>query len=66
MGVEYLVLAAKKAADRFANQEARAFCEEALKTLDRHAATEENEKLRNEIELLFLQLKAISNEIIPF
>ena len=65
-GVEYLVLAAKKAADRFANQEARAFCEEALKTLDRRAATEENEKLRNEIELLFLQLKAISNEIIPF
>ncbi|MBU4427018.1 MAG: AAA family ATPase, partial [Proteobacteria bacterium] len=55
-GVEYLVLATKKTADRFANQEARAFCEEALKTLDRHAATEENEKLRNEIELLFLQL----------
>ncbi|MBE9521721.1 MAG: hypothetical protein IME95_00870 [Proteobacteria bacterium] len=65
-GVEYLVLAAKKATEWFANQEALAFCDEALQTLDNLAATEENDKLRKEIEFLLLQLKAISDEVIPF
>ena len=65
-GVGYLVLAAKKAAERFANQEALAFCNEALQTMDNLTATKENDKLRREIEFLLLQLKAISDEVIPF
>jgi len=63
--VEYLVLAAKKAADRFANEETMAFCEEALKILDLLEATEENQRLRRDIEFIQLQLKAISDEIVP-
>ncbi|NIS70351.1 MAG: AAA family ATPase [Proteobacteria bacterium] len=63
---DYLVLTAKKTADRFANEEAMASCEEALKILDQLAATEENQKLRREIEFLLLELKAISDEIVPF
>ena len=63
--VVYLVIAAKKAADRFANEEAMAFCEEALKILDQLATTAENQKLRRDIEFLQLQLKAISDEILP-
>jgi len=64
--VEYLVLAAKKAADRFANEEAMAFCEEAMKILDQLASTEENQKMRKDVEFLLLELKAISDEIVPF
>jgi class 3 adenylate cyclase/ABC-type dipeptide/oligopeptide/nickel transport system ATPase component len=63
--VEYLVLAAKKAADQFATEEAMAFCEEGLKILDQLPATEENQKLRRDIEFLQLGLKAISDERVP-
>jgi predicted ATPase len=63
--VEYLVLAAKKAADRFATEEAMAFCEDGLKILDQLPATEENKKLRQDVEFLQLGIRAISDEIIP-
>jgi len=63
---EYLMLAAKKAAYRFAGEEAMVFSEEALKILDNLPSTEENEKLRIDIEFLQLKLKAISDEIVPF
>jgi predicted ATPase len=64
--LEFLILAAKKAAGRFANVEAMNFCKEALKMLDQLAETEENQKLRKGIEYLQLGLKAISDEIVPF
>jgi len=64
--LEYLIMAARKAADRFANIEAMNFCREALKFLDQLADTEECQKLRKDIEFLQLGLKAISEEIIPF
>jgi len=63
---EYLIMAAKKAAYRFASEEAMAFSEEALKILDKLSSTEENEKLRRDIEFFQLKLKAISDEIVPF
>jgi predicted ATPase len=63
---EYLLLAARKAADRFACEEAIIFCEGAMNVMDRFAETEENQKLRSEIELLSLQMKAISDEISPW
>jgi class 3 adenylate cyclase/ABC-type dipeptide/oligopeptide/nickel transport system ATPase component len=64
--LEYLVLAAKKAANRFANVEALNFCKEALKILDQLANTEQNQKLRKDFEFLQLGLKVISDEIVPF
>ena len=64
--VKYLVMAAKKAVDRFANEEATSFCEEALKIMDQLAATEENQRLRKEIEFIQLEVGAISDEIVPF
>jgi len=63
--VEYLILAAKKAAYRFAGEEAMAFSEGALRILDDLPSTEENEKLKIDIEFLQLKLKAISDEIVP-
>jgi len=63
--VEYLFLASKKAADRFANKEAMAFCDEALKILDQLGPTKKNELLREDIEIFLLGLKAISDEIAP-
>ena len=63
--VEYLILSAKRAADRFANEEAMAFCEEALKILDQIAATEESQKMRKDLEFLLLGIKSISDEILP-
>ena len=59
-------MAAKKAANRFANVEAMTFCKEALKILDQLANTEQNRKLREDLEFLQLGLKAISDEIVPF
>jgi len=64
--LEYLILAAKKAANRFANVEAMNFCKEALKILDQLANTEQNRKLRKDLEFLQLGLKVISDEIVPF
>jgi predicted ATPase len=64
--LEYLILAAKKAADRFVNAEAMTFCREALKILDQLAETEQNQKLRKDLEFLQLGLEAISDEIVPF
>jgi len=64
--LEYLILAAKKAANRFANVEAMNFCKEALKILDQLANTEQNQKLRKDLEFLQLGLKVISDEIVPF
>ena len=64
--LEYLILAAKKAANRFANVEAMNFCKEALKILDQLANTEQNRKLRKDLEFLQLGLKVISYEIVPF
>jgi predicted ATPase len=64
--VEYLCMGAKKAADRFANVEAMTFCREALKILDQLADTEKNQKMRKDIEILQLGLRAISDEIVPF
>jgi class 3 adenylate cyclase len=63
--VEYLILSAKRAAERFANEEAMAFCEEALKILDQITATEESQKMRKDLEFLLIALKAISGEIVP-
>ena len=63
--VEYLILSGKRAADRFANEEAVAFCEEALKILDQIAATENCQNMREDIEFLLLEIKAISDEIVP-
>ena len=63
--VEYLVLAAKKAADRFANEEAMAFSEEGLKILDKLPPSDKNHKLRQDIQFLQLGIKAISDEIVP-
>lgn len=64
--LEYLILAGKKAANRFANVEAMNFCKEALKILDQLANTEQNRKLRKDLEFLQLGLKVISDEIVPF
>jgi class 3 adenylate cyclase len=64
--LEYLILAGKKAANRFANVEAMNFCKEALKILDQLARTEQNRKLRKDLESLQLGLKVISDEIVPF
>jgi predicted ATPase len=63
--VKYHVLAAKKAANHFANEEAMAFCEEGLKILDEFPAMEGSQKLRQDIEFLQLGIKAISDEIVP-
>jgi class 3 adenylate cyclase len=63
--LEYLILAAKKAADRFANEEAMAFCEEGLKILDKLPSSEGNQKLSKDIQFLQLGIKAISDEIVP-
>ena len=63
--VEYLLLAGKKAAYKYASEEAMAFSEEALKILDNLPVTEENQKIRVNIEFFQLELKAISSEIVP-
>jgi class 3 adenylate cyclase len=63
--LKYLVLAAKKAANHFANEEAMVFCEEGLKILDEFPAIEGSQKLRQDIEFLQLGIKAISDEIVP-
>ena len=63
--LEYLRMAAKKAAKKFASEEGIVFCEKALKIFDNLVATEENQKLRREIELLLLEIQAISGEIAP-
>jgi predicted ATPase len=63
--VEYLTLAAKKEAYKFASGEAMIFSEEALKILDNLAVTEETQKIRRNVEFFQLELKAISSEIVP-
>jgi class 3 adenylate cyclase len=64
--LKYLILSAKKAANRFANVEAMNFCKEGLKILDQLANTEQNQRLRKDLEFLQLGLKVISDEIVPF
>jgi class 3 adenylate cyclase len=63
--VEYLTLAAKKEAYKFASEEAMIFSEEALKILDNLPVTEETQKMRMNIEFFQLEVKAISSEIVP-
>jgi predicted ATPase len=63
--VRYMMLAAQKAASKFACGEAMIFCEDALKIMEVLPATRENRKMQSEMEFLMLQLKAITNEISP-
>jgi class 3 adenylate cyclase len=63
--IRFMSLVAKKAVDRFANQEAMTFCEEGLEILDQLDDTQERRQLRSEIELLLISARALSGEIAP-
>jgi class 3 adenylate cyclase len=64
--VEYLVLAAKKAAGRFAKEEAIAFGREALDLIERLDQAPQNRERKEQVRLLLLSLEAVSDDIMPF
>jgi predicted ATPase len=63
--IRYMLLVAKKALDRFSNQEAITSCEEAIKILDNLDDTPTHNELRSEMELLLISARALSGEIAP-